>query len=342
MLTRNARVLLAAAAACSLGVGAIAQDDQATGLAHLGEEAEALRPMVETDLARRFLDVADDLTPVEPREIYFRRADRSAMTPAEFEAAPEDERTGYEPMTVDWRQYYGLYSSPLAWTRPLDVVAQTGFESADGKRIMDFGFGNVGQLRMLASMGADVVGVEIPGIQEAIYSRPEDAGAVGRAPEVPPGEPGSVALAFGRWPGGEGMRDAVGGGFDLIMSKNVLKLGYIHPEQEVDARMLVDLGVDDEAFVEALWESLAPGGFVLIYNIYPPQPEDRYIPWGHGENPFARSLWESVGFEVVAWNEPDSAGVHAMGRALGWDAQDPESFEASFLGMYTMLRRPAE
>ena len=264
------------------------------------------------------------------------------MTPDEFEAAPEAERQGYEPMTVDWRQYYGLYSSPLAWTRPLDLVAQAGFETADGKRILDFGFGNVGQLRMLASLGAHVVGVEIPGIQEAIYSRPEDTGAIGRVPEIPPGKPGSLTLAFGRWPGGEGMRDAVGAGFDLIMTKNVLKLGYIHPEQEVDERMLVNLGVDDEAFVEALWESLAPGGFVLIYNIYPPQPEDRYLPWGHGENPFERPLWERVGFEVIAWNEPDSPAVHEMGRALGWDAQDPEGFEASFLGMYTILRRPAE
>jgi len=74
---------------------------------------------------------------------------------------------------------------------------------------------------------------------------------------------------------------------------------------------------------------------VLIYNIHPPQPADRNLPRGHGENPFERSLWERVGFDALAWNEPDSPGVHAMGQALGWDTQDREAFEACFLGMYT-------
>ena len=65
MLMRNARVLFAAALVCSPAGGAMAQDEeQVTGLAHLAEEAAALRPLVETDLARRFLDAADDLTPV--------------------------------------------------------------------------------------------------------------------------------------------------------------------------------------------------------------------------------------------------------------------------------------
>lgn len=78
---------------------------------------------------------------------------------------------------------------------------------------------------------------------------------------------------------------------------------------------------------------------MLIYNIHPPQPADRNLPRGHGENPFERSLWERVGFDALAWNEPDSPGVHAMGQALGWDTQDREAFEACFLATYAMLRR---
>jgi hypothetical protein len=336
-------MLICACAVAGPSLPALAQDDaSAAGRAQFREHAAALAPTVESDLARTFLAVADDLRAVTPREVHYRRTDRAAMTPEQFEAASEAEREGFAPVTIDWPQYYGFFSTPLAWSRPLDVLAAHGFESADGARILDFGFGNVGQLRMLASMGAAVVGVEIPGIHEAMYRMPGDTGPVARAPEAGDGPEGSIDLVFGFWPGGEGMREAAGGGFDLIMTKNVLKLGYIHPQQEADPATLVHLGVDDATFVKALYGSLAPGGFVLIYNLYPQQPEDRYLPWAHGENPFERSLWEATGFEVLAWNEPDSPAAQAMGRALGWDQQRPETYEQDFNAMYTILRRPAE
>lgn len=340
-LLHLSRCALGASAVITFAAGALAQDEASVaGLERIRAEAAALAPLVQSDLARTFLAVADDLRPVEARDIHYRRADRAAMTPEQFEAAPESEREGFEPMTIDWRQYYGLFSTPLAWSRPLDVLASRGFDSVDGKRILDFGFGNVGQLRMLASMGAHTVGVEIPGIHSAMYRLESDTGPVDRAPEAGDGPDGSIHLAFGFWPGGAGVRDAAGAGFDLIMSKNVLKLGYIHPQQEADPRTLVHLGVDDETFIRALWDSLNPGGFVLIYNLYPEQPADRYLPWAHGENPFDKALWEAVGFEVVAWNEPDHAAIHALGRALGWDQQNPERFERDFNAMFTLLRRP--
>lgn len=340
---RPITMLLCAGALAGAPLAANAEDEaSAAGRAQFRQHAEALADLVESDLARTFLAVADDLRAVEPRELYYRRADRAAMTPEQYEAADEAEREGFAQVTTDWRQYYGFMSTPLAWSRPLDVLAAHGFESADGARILDFGFGNVGQLRMLASMGAEVVGVEIPGIHEVMYRMPDDTGPVARAPEAGNGPDGSIDLVFGFWPGGEGMRDAVGAGFDLIMTKNVLKLGYIHPEQEADPRTLIHLGVDDATFIEALYDSLAPGGVVLIYNLYPRQPEDRYLPWAHGENPFERSLWEASGFETLAWNEPDSPAAQAMGRALGWDQQRPETYEQDFNAMYTILRRPVE
>ncbi|MFG0275451.1 MAG: hypothetical protein ACF8QF_10380 [Phycisphaerales bacterium] len=340
---RPISIVISACALVGAPLAAFAEDEaSAAGRAQFREQAAALADLVESDLALTFLAVADDLRAVEPRQIHYRRADRAAMTPEQYEAASEAERDGFAEMTIDWRQYYGLMSTPLAWTRPLEVLAAHGFTSADDARILDFGFGNVGQLRMLASMGADVVGVEIPGIHEVMYRLPDDTGPVERAPDAGDGPDGSIDLAFGFWPGGEGMRDAAGDDFDLIMTKNVLKLGYIHPEQEADPRTLIHLGVDDDAFVQALYDSLAPGGIVFIYNLYPQQPEDRYLPWAHGENPFDRALWEATGFEALAWNVPDSPGAQAMGRALGWDQQRPETYEQDFNAMYTILRRPAE
>jgi len=59
--------------------------------------------------------------------------------------------------------------------------------SVDGKRILDFGYGTVGHLRLLASLGADMVGVEVDPLLRALYSAPGDQGAIARArqPGVP-------------------------------------------------------------------------------------------------------------------------------------------------------------
>jgi hypothetical protein len=305
-------------------------------------QAQGLLAHAETDLVRAFLRATAELPEIDDRTFMFRRSDRAAMTLEEAAQRTGAELEGFAETTMGEAQYYNLYSTPLAWARALDLMAEAGFTDASGARILDFGFGNVGQLRLLAGLGADVVGVEIPGVQQALYSRPEDQGRVPASAAAGATRDGSVTLAFGRWPGEDGVRDRVGAGFDLIMSKNTLKLGYIHPKREADPRTLIDLGVDDEAFVRALFESLNPGGFVLIYNLHPPQaPDDKpYIPWAYGESPFDRGLVERAGFEVVAWNVVDTPEAQAMGRRLGWDRTDPDNFEASFLAAYTILRRP--
>ena len=48
--------------------------------------------------------------------------------------------------------------------------------------------------------------------------------------------PGSVTLAHGYWPKDTPMVERVGGGFDLILSKNTLKKGYVKPERRTDRR----------------------------------------------------------------------------------------------------------
>jgi hypothetical protein len=334
------RALWCALGGLALCASVLAQDEP-TARERIVEQAENAGPLVESELATTFLATAADLAPVEDRTIMFRREDRSGLTMAQAEGMSEEELEGYSETTLTEFHYYNLYSTPIAWARPLDVLAGAGMTSVDGKRVLDFGFGNVGQLRMLASMGADVVGVEIEGIQSAMYSLDEDQGSVARSDAAGEGADGSLTLAFGQWPAEAGMVDAVGGGFDLIMTKNVLKYGYIHPEREANPAALVHLGVDDETFLRAAHDAMSEGGWFLIYNLYPPQAaeDEPYIPWAYGENPFARDLVEAVGFEVVAWNVPDSPAIHALGRALGWDAQDPESFERDFNAMYTILRK---
>src|SRR5208282_3848905 len=138
------------------------------------------------------------------------------------------------------------------------------------------------------------------------------------------GRDGELRLLFGAFPKDPAMRQAVGGGYDLFLSKNVLKRGYVHPERFAPERQLVSLGVDDETFVRTLHEMLAPGGRVLIYNLAPPPapPDQPYIPWADGRCPFARAIWERVGFRVVAYDRDDTPAAKTMAHALEWDKEE--------------------
>jgi len=252
----------------------------------------------------------------------------------------EESRAKLEKKELDETfYYYTKYGTPLAYVRALDVLGTAGFDNVSGKRILDFGYGGVGQLRLLAMMGADAIGVEIDTLQPAFYREPSDQGVVkGRS-----SRDGRITLLHGRFPDDEAVTKSVGDGYDLFISKNTLKNGYLHPERPVDKRMLVDLGVDDETFVQKLFSILRPGGFVLIYNISPaPAPPDKpYIPWADGRCPFPKTMWESAGFQVIAFDQDDTTMARAMGRALEWDkGEGAMDLEKDLFALYTLARKP--
>ena len=297
--------------------------DEPTIREQIAGEAKAVEALAETPMGRQWLATADDLAQMPgDRSFWYRRADRSALTDDAYAALDATSREGYVETPVSEQMYYGRYSTPIAYLRAIDIAAQSGLDRVDGVRVADFGFGNVGQLRMLSSLGAHTIGIEIEGMASAVYSEPGDQGEVHRAPEAGAGAAGSIKLVFGQYPTTPEIIEAVGGDLALFMSKNTLKKGYIHPEREVNPAMLVHLGVDDETYVRTVFEALRPGGLFVIYNLYPQPagPNEPYQPWASGECPFAEDLVRAAGFEVVAWNVDDSAKARAMGRGLGWDA----------------------
>src|SRR5262249_16791586 len=150
---------------------------------------------------------------------------------------------------------------------------------------------------MLALLGADARGVDVDPMLRALYAEKGDQGAM----RSKSGVSGKVTLYDGRFPADPKIVKAIGGGYDLIISKNVLKRGYIHPEGEADPKNLIDRGVSDEHFLAALNKALKPGGRVLVYNLFPAQaPADKpYIPWADGRSPFSRAQWEAAGFKVI-------------------------------------------
>lgn len=118
--------------------------------------------------------------------------------------------------------------------------------------------------------------------QETRYAFSEED--TGRIPNADPGDPpGHIQLLYGHFPVEDDIVDSVGEGYDLVISKNTLKKGYVNPEQEIDSRMGMDLGVDDETFLIEIHRILKPGGLFMIYNLSPAQEEgEAYDPQADG------------------------------------------------------------
>ncbi len=307
----------------------------------LRAEAAGLRGFAKTPLAGSFLDAVALLSPIPTRTLLRDKEKTRYYTTSEADKLEAGARQALETTELDGAFYYTTrYGTPLAYVCPLERLAGAGLTDLAGKKVLDFGYGTIGHLKLMAALGADVTGVEVDPMLRVLYSQPGDQGPMPRV-KGSAGKEGSVRLIHGQFPAEAGVVKEVGDGYDLFLSKNVLKNGYIHPAQSVDPRRLVHLGVDDAAFVKEVARILKPGGFAMIYNIHPPEnpPGQPYIPWADGRCPFARGLWESAGLRVLAFDVDDSAAVRAMARALGWGkTMDPEQ---DLFATYTLVSKPA-
>lgn len=310
-------------------------------------EAGRLMPGVRCAESQRFLIGTSYLIFPGERTLHRHKETRAWITHAEFESLPEDQRGVYESRTVSESEYYlTKYGSPLAYTRPVDVLCDAlggGYASMRGKKFLDYGYGGIGHLRLIASLGCEVVGVEVDPYLKALYSDPMDTGVVDGVPIMDDGCPaGKLTLVHGRWPADEPAVTGVGSGFDVVMSKNTLKNGYLNPERPVDKRMLIDLGVSQEEYLAKVAQVLKPGGLFLIYNICPGQNADpeKWIPWADGRSPFSRAMFEAAGFEIITFDRIDDAAARAMGVALEWNkGARPMDLEHDLFAMYTLVRK---
>lgn len=310
----------------------------ATGVDRIRQEAAALKPLFKSPLAQRFLAATARLPHIDPRTIYG-NAERKYLSKAAWEKLPKEEQANYREITIDENRYYvTLYGTPLFYGRLVDLLGEHGVTTFEGKKVLDFGYGTVGHLRLMADCGADVVGVDVDSLHPAIYADPSDVGSV----KNPDGKDGRIRMVLGRFPTDDDVRAQIGNGYDIFTSKNTLKNGYIHPAEKVDPRMTIDLGVTDEQYVQAVRDILKPGGLALIYNLCPAPAAkgEPYIPWADGRCPFPRAMWEANGFEVIAFDQDDSVTARKMGKALGWD-QPPQAsdLENDMFAHWTLVRK---
>lgn len=302
------------------------------GRAAIVADARALDGFATSPLAKRYLAATKDLPHVAPRVLY-RTKDKSTYITAEAWARdPAPAR--YDRFEADEDLYYETkYGSPLSYVRPLDVLAARGIDLAPGAHLLDFGYGYVGHLRLLASIGVDATGVDVDPLLPALYSAPGDQGAIGS---------GHLRLLDGHFPSDAATVTAVGTGYDVVLSKNVLKRGYLHPERPADPKLLIDLGPDD-AVVHAFHDALRPGGYMLIFNICPAltPPDKPFVPWSDGRSPFTRDTFEKQGFDVLAFDVDDFPAVNRMAHLLKWgdDPESPWDVDHDLSALYTLVRR---
>ena len=303
--------------------------------------AAALEPLMQTRLARRFLTACAEL-PVPPAKTIFRDTLRGDyFGRAEAESRPDTLRSRLKPESVDGLFYYQVRHGPiLSYARMFEILGAVGVDSLDHRRVLDFGYGRIGHLRALASLGAAAVGVDIDPQLRALYSEPWDQGEV-RGPE---GRVGFVTAITGWFPGDSTTRAAVGGGYDLVISKNTLKGGSF-PDERVRQRRVIDLGVSDSAFVRGVAGCLRPGGLFMMYTASGPL--------GNAACPFSEAMLRAAGFEIMVYDGDDSPGARVMMSALhrgpagnetgvSGSIEGPADTFAQLTALYTLVRKAPE
>lgn len=320
------------------------------GVAKLRADAEAIGPLFESPLAKRFLDATDSGVVTDPgtRNLLYNKKERQWRTYEEGLLMRGPERESYMPKDCDPEFFFETrYGSPMVYARVLEVASKHGATLAPNPvaapSLLDFGYGTIGHLMLLGSIGVDSAGVDVDSLLPRMYAPEIKTGSIRSAA----GGSARLRLFDGQWPKDPAITEAIRttwpGGFDLITSKNTLKMGYIHPPKEVDPKLLVHLGVEDGEFIQTVFESLKPGGLFVIYNISPrlTGEGEPYKPWSDGRCPFAREALQEAGFEVLAFDEVDDAAVEAIFKALDYPVTDPQGKKDLF-AHYTVVKRPAK
>lgn len=300
-----------------------------SALAESQRLALKLEPTVSSPWVKGWLHAAQELPPVTPRTFWCRK-DKSACWPKK----PDGEPRELVERTVDDTYFYARITDPLGYARAFELLADAGF-APKGKKVLDFGYGNIGQLAMLARLGADVHGVEIDPLLPLAY-----AGTVGPV-TARDGTRGRLTVHHGFFAKDPKVVRELGRGYAVFLSKNTLKRGYVHPQAPVPDSQRIDVGTD-EAFLKAVHALLAPGGLFLVYNLSPAQPKDQpYRQMADGACPYSKAQLEQAGFEVLAHDAVDDGPARAMGHVLEWD-RDPTSpwdLEVDLFARYTLARK---
>jgi hypothetical protein len=310
--------------------GPAATTTPSAALAQLRSDAATVAPFATQAASREFLQAVNTLPDQKPRQVFTHKGKRQSLSPDKLALLREADRVGFEPEQHDAAFFYSTYyGTPVAYVRALDLAGSHGLAGLNGKRVLDIGYGAIGAMRMMAGAGAEVSALDVDDLLPALYRERGDQGIV-RGID---GRVGSLRLFDGVFAGDASLTKAIGRHFDLIVTKNTFKRGFMKPSGT--RKPLVDFGVSDAALLTALREALAPGGLLVIYNLA--GKFDAARPSTDGRSPFDRQQFEAAGFDVLTLDTSDDTAARAMGQALGWSAQMGDLTHNLF-AHYTVLR----
>jgi SAM-dependent methyltransferase len=283
-------------------------------LAQIKRIAKKVEGTPRSPWVRAFIKAAQQLPPPPKMTVWHSPDRKTWMSDAD---AKLNHKTGpFIETEVDEELYYSRIADPLGYMRPFDVLAEKGFDPK-GKKVLDLGYGSIGQLKMLASIGAKVTGIEVHPSLPLIYASEKNVNII----DGYFGQDPTVAKAAGK-------------DFDLWMSKNTLKKGYVHPDKGSGQ---IDLGPDDAALAQ-IHDMLKKGGLFYIYNFGPtPKPD---VPMSDIRCPWSKEQLEKAGFEVLAFDVDDTAKGREAAKLMEWDV-GPDGFDVDhdLFSSYVLARR---
>ncbi len=284
-----------------------------TTLAELRRIAKPLEAQVKTPWVKSWVRAVNTLKPVAKPETYY--CSMSRCEQSAFDGGVRREITD--------EFYYARIADPLGYARPFDVLAEYGVSIGKGSKVADLGYGSIGQLQMLQSIGVDVTGIEVYALLPIIYAQAQGP---------------HLHILHGYFPQDAELLKKLGGGFDVFMSKNTLKRGYVHPDAETGAKPQIDLGMSDEQALAIIKGLLKPGGVFYIYNFSPPPapPGKPFLAWSDGRSAFTKEAFEKAGFEVLAYDVDDSAAGRVAAKIMEWGPEQENTINAHL----TLVRRP--
>lgn len=322
---------LASLVGCAEGSASLAPGGGASPVPAVGRlvgEAHAVQGLSPSRWSAQLAAATAQLPAIRPRRLYHSADDSRFYSELELAALPKAARANFIAETVDEESYYyGPLGSPLFYMRLLDIVSENLRANLPGRRILEWNYSSIGPLKLLALQGVQAVGISPSPRLRALYSFPGDQGEL---PVVEREVRGRLTLLLGSFPAEPAARAAVGGDYDVIIARNILTRGYIHPSSARDATLpaegaigpgavaAIDLGMSDEEFLRNMLAVLKPGGRLLVYNLCPPPPpaQSSYDPHSDCRNPFPQALWQAMGFRVRDYDRSDTTALRDLVRAL--------------------------
>lgn len=285
-------------------------------------ESELLKEIVNSNQSIKFLNGVK-LLPTPPKEmvVYYNKEEKQALSEKKFKLSKVDTSMYKRLHLKESYFYYTKYGSPLAFVAPLELLSSYNITVTNKTKVLDFGFGSIGQLLLMKEMGAKVSGIEVDPILKVLYKDHSK----------------KLNLVYGLFPKDARTVRKLGKKYDLFISKNTLKKGFINPEKKVNPRFMIDLKVSHEKFLESIKQLLKPGGHVLIYNLHAALALDNYKPWTDGRSPYSKEFYEKNGFEVITLNGDHTNFARNMGTCFGWDKV--MDFKKHLYATYTLLKK---